>query len=239
MTDQTTPPPPPSPYPTARHTLRDDGRALDLEELPPRPRRRLLGAGANRVQIGLLAVLLIACGFIGGVLVEKGQTSSGASTGGELASALASLRSSRAGSGSAAGGPAAAGSGGGAGGFAGGGLRGRLAGGGATVGEVAYISGSTLYVSDFEGNTVKVTTSAGSTITRTVSAHLHDIHPGETVLVRGSKSATGTVSAESISVGSGGGVGGGFGGGLFGSATRSPGGAAGKGGGGEAPLFGR
>ncbi len=202
MTDQTTPPPPPSPYPTARQNLPDAGRALDLEELPPRPRRRLLGAGANRVQLALLAVLLVACGFIGGVLVEKGQTSSGTATRAGLASALASPRDSRGGAGGPAGNPAAPSGGGGAGGFAGGALRGRLAGGGTTVGEVAYISGSTLYVSDFEGDTVKVTTSAGSTITRTVNAHLHDIHPGETVLIRGSKSPTGTISAESISMGS-------------------------------------
>ena len=43
-----------------------------LEELPPRPRRRLLGTGGNPF-LGLLGVLLIACGFIGGVLVERGK----------------------------------------------------------------------------------------------------------------------------------------------------------------------
>ena len=37
----------------------------------PRPRRRLLSP-----VLALLGVLLIACGFIGGVLVEKGETSS-------------------------------------------------------------------------------------------------------------------------------------------------------------------
>ena len=45
-----------------------------LDELPPRPRRRLLGAGASPVPLALLGVLLIACGFIAGVLVEKGQS---------------------------------------------------------------------------------------------------------------------------------------------------------------------
>src|ERR1700722_558138 len=50
-------------------------------ELPPRPRRRLLGAGGNPIALGLLAVLLIACGFIGGVLVEKGETPSSGATG--------------------------------------------------------------------------------------------------------------------------------------------------------------
>ena len=46
-----------------------------IEELPPRPRRRLLAP----VPLALLGVLLIACGFIAGVLVEKGQTSSSSS----------------------------------------------------------------------------------------------------------------------------------------------------------------
>ena len=39
------------------------------EELPRRPRRRLL----TPVPLALLAALLIACGFVGGVLVQKGQ----------------------------------------------------------------------------------------------------------------------------------------------------------------------
>ena len=47
-------------------------------ELPRRPRRRLL----TPVPLTLLGVLLIAGGFIGGVLVEKGQTSSSSTAGG-------------------------------------------------------------------------------------------------------------------------------------------------------------
>ncbi len=199
----------------------------------PRPRRRLLGAGANPVPLVLLGVLLLACGFIGGVLVEKGQSPSsagGAAAG--LASRLAALRGA-AGAGSTTT-PGAAGSGGagsgstGAGGFAGGGgFAGRL-GGGATIGEVAYVSGSTLYVTDAEGNTVKVTTSPTSSITKTVKADLHGIHPGETVVVRGTKGSDGAVSAESISVGAGGGglsslFGGGGGRGAGGGAGGSSG----------------
>ena len=178
-----------------------------LEELPPRPRRRLLGTGGNPIFLALLGVLLIACGFIGGVLVEKGETSSSSGSGAAgLASRFAALRGARrrrihherqrrrqqrrggAGSGGAGGG-----------GFAGrfGGLGGA---GGATIGEVSYISGSTLYVTDAEGNTVKVTTSPASTITKTVKADVHGIHPGETVVVRGTKGSGGAVSAESISV---------------------------------------
>ncbi|MGA7704538.1 MAG: hypothetical protein WB998_06540, partial [Solirubrobacteraceae bacterium] len=46
--------------------------------LPRRPRRRLL----TPVPLALTGVLLVACGFIGGVLVEKGQNPSSSSAGG-------------------------------------------------------------------------------------------------------------------------------------------------------------
>ncbi len=174
------------------------------EELPPRPRRRLLGAGANHVALLLIGLLLVACGFIGGVLVEKGQSASSTSSatgGGGLASRLATLRG--AGSGGSTSG-AGGGFAGGLGALAGGGFAGRLGalagGGGATIGEVAYISGATLYVTDFEGATVKIHTSPASSITKTVKADLHAIHPGETVVVRGAKGKNGAISAESISV---------------------------------------
>ena len=67
------------------------------------------------------------------------------------------------------------------------GLFGRSGGGdsrraGATTGQVAYLSGSTLYVTNAEGNTIKVTTSPASTVTKTVKADVKGIHPGETVL---------------------------------------------------------
>jgi hypothetical protein len=220
-TEHTATPQPPAP-------LADDEWTQDHEELPPRPRRRLLGTGGNPVQIALLGVLLLACGFIGGVLVEKGQTSSttgGAAAG--LASKLAALRGTGA-SGSS-------GSSGGAGG-AGGGFARRFAGGApgdATIGEVAYISGSTLYVSGTEGNTVKVTTSPASSITKTVKSDVHGIHPGETVIVRGTKSASGAVSAESISVGAGAGAS------ASGSTRAGGGGGGASGGSGEPALFGK
>lgn len=198
--------------PLADDPLADDEWEQDREELPPRPRRRLLGVGANPIPIALLGVLLIACGFICGVLVEKGQTSSGTTAGGAagLASRFAALRAGGAGAGAARSGAA---TGGGAA-AAGGGFAGRFggAGGGATIGEVSYLSGSTLYVSDAEGDTVKVTTSPASSITKTVKTDVHGIHPGDTVVVRGAKSATGAVSAESVSVSSAGAAGGGGGG---------------------------
>ncbi len=202
--------------------------------------------GGNTSQIALLGVLLLACGFIGGVLVEKGQTSS-PSTGGAagLASRISALRGVTGtgsttgggtsgdftGSGRPGGGSTSGGTDGGSTG--GGGFPGRLGGfagaGSATIGEVSYVNGSTLYVTDAEGNTVKVTTSPASSITKTVKADLRGIHPGETVVVRGPKGTGGAVSAESISVNAGGGIASLFGG-AGGRGATTGGGSSGAGG---------
>ncbi len=205
--------------------LEDDGWAQDDEELPRRPRRRLLAP----LPLALLGVLLTACGFIGGVLVQKGQSSSSSSsaTGAAgLASRFAALR------GAASSSSSRTGAGGLAGAFG--------AAGAATTGEVTFIHGDTLYVSTAEGNTVKVSTSAGSSVTKTVKSSVKDIHPGETVVVTGSKGTNGVVSAESIRVGSsgaGGGLGSLFGGGGGSSGAGSTG-SGGSGSGGAAALFG-
>jgi hypothetical protein len=179
----------------------DEGDAPDAwldqgDELPPRPRRRLLAP----VPLALLAALLIACGFIGGVEVQKGQTSSsstataGAGAGG-FASRLAALGGARPGAGTAAGAGSTSGSSStGAAGAAG-------SGGGVTTGQVAYVSGNTLYVTTSQGNTVKVSAAAGAKVTKTVSTKAKSIHPGETVVVLGSRASNGSVSATSITVG--------------------------------------
>jgi hypothetical protein len=167
-------------------------------ELPPRPRRRLL----SPIPLALTGVLLIACGFIGGVLIEKGETSSSSSTGGAagLASRFAALRGGAAGTSSTAtrSGTAAASFGGAGGAGSTGFTR-------PTAGTVAYLDGSTLYVTNSEGNTVKVTTSAATSVTKTVKSSVDGIHPGETVTITGATGSGGAVSAESISVGSSGG----------------------------------
>jgi len=164
---------------------------VEPEQLPQRPRRRLFGKGGNPIFLVLLGVLLIACGFIGGVLIEKGETSSISGAGSGAAASLASrFRALRGGTGSTS----TTGSAGTSSGF----LR-------PTAGTVAYLAGSTLYVTNSEGNTVKVTTSAGTSVTKTVKSSLAGIHPGETVTVTGATGSNGAVSAESISVGSSGG----------------------------------
>ncbi len=74
---------------TAVHEEAEQWAEEPLEELPPRPRRRLF----TPIPVALFGVLLLACGFIGGVLVEKGQTSSTSSSSASgLASKFAALR---------------------------------------------------------------------------------------------------------------------------------------------------
>jgi hypothetical protein len=172
----------------------------DPVELPPRPRRRLLGAGGNPVALALLAVLLIACGFIGGVLVEKGETSSSGASGtaaSGLASRFAALRGGATGSSA---GSTRSSSATGAGGLFGGSGASRP-----TAGTVAYLDGSTLYVTNSEGNTIKVKTTPATSVNKTVTSSVKGIHPGETVTITGSTGSNGAVAAESISVGSSGG----------------------------------
>ena len=195
-----------------------DDRLLDLDDdvdayeddwepatqeraLPPRPRRRLV----TPVSAALTAVLIAALGFIGGVEVQKGQADNTAAAGGagsgRAALAAGAARPAR------------------AGGFAGrGGAQGN-----ATVGSVANKHGSTLYVKDRDGNTVRVKTTSHSKINRTTTASVGAIHPGDTVIVQGTTSSGGTITATQINATSasaasglaglfGGGGGGGFGG---------------------------
>jgi hypothetical protein len=199
-------------------------------ELPPRPRRRLL----TPVPLALMGVLLTACGFIGGVLVEKGESSSSSSGGGAsgLASRFAALRADASGASGASGTGARSGAGSAAGGFGSSGSSGGFT--RPTAGTVAYLDGSTLYVTNAEGNTVKVATSAGTTVDKTVKSAVKSIHPGETVTITGETGASGAINAESISVGA---SGGGFASLFGGSGTRGGSGGSAHGGG-EPALFG-
>lgn len=193
------------------------------EQLPRRPRRRLLGKGGNPVAVALLGILLAACGFIGGVLVEKGEASSSTSTS-AAASFASRFRDLAGGSGTSSS------STGGSSALPGGFTR-------PTAGTVATVEGSTLYVTNAEGNTVKVTTSRGTSVSKSVKSSVNAIHPGESVTITGSTASNGAVSAESISVGSSGsGLAALFGGagGGGGSGAGSAGSSSGK----EPALFG-
>jgi hypothetical protein len=123
------------------------------------------------VTIALAAVLIAAVGFIGGVQVQKHSQPAT---------------------------PAAAGLGGtrqGAGGQGGGFAQG---GGNATVGRVANVKGSTIYVTGADGTTIRVKTNANSKVTRTAKSRPSAIHPGDTVIVEGTTSDSGTVTASQI-----------------------------------------
>jgi hypothetical protein len=194
-----------------------EGDELDEpEQLPRRPRQRLL----TPIPVALIVALMTAAGFIGGVLVEKGEgSSSGSASSGSAG--LSALRSALGRGGAARGGSssAAGSSGAGTAGLPGG------SGVGATVGTVAFAGGSILYVTNSQGNTVKVTAAAGASVTKTVTATVKSIRPGETITVTGATGANGAISAESIRVGGGAGAGGGLGALLGGSGADASGGA--------------
>ena len=139
-------------------------------------RPRLLGAGANRPARALRGVLLIACGLIVGVHVEKDES---ASSGGGATAGLSSRVAASRGTTEATNGA-----------------------GQPTSGTVAHLSGSTLSVTTAQGATVKVKTSTGTSVTKTVKAKVKRIQPGETVTITGAAGSKGAVSAESLSVGS-------------------------------------
>ncbi|HEX4035632.1 MAG TPA: hypothetical protein VHX66_14400 [Solirubrobacteraceae bacterium] len=168
-----------------------------LEELPPRPRTRLL----TPLSVALALVLFAGCGFVGGVLVEKGQTSS--STG---ATGLASLLG---------GGRSGAGASGTAGGSATSGAAGRFAslfggtGSRGTVGTVANISGDKVYVTTTAGSTVEVVVPSVAKVTKSQSVGRRAIRPGDSLVVTGITASNGTVTASAVTdSGTGGGAGG-------------------------------
>lgn len=178
----------------------------ELDELPKRPRRKLLTPPI----VSLMLVLFAACGFIGGVLVQQGQGSSGAT--GIAGSGLASRFGASGATGTSGGGASSFRSlfGGGA------------AGGGATIGTVSSINGNTLYVTETSGNTVAVVTTPESKVTKSQSVGASAIHPGDSVVVDGITTSKGTVTASSVtdsgssSTSSGGGLAS-----LFGRSTSS------------------
>jgi hypothetical protein len=156
------------------------------DPIPVRPRARPV----TPVRVTLLALLLLAAGFIGGVEVQKrsGSSSSPSSFAGRFT-----------GAGTTRGGTAS-----------------DPAGSGATVGQVADVHGRTLYVTESGGATVKVRTTASTKVTRTAVSHVRAVHPGDTVIVQGSTSSSGTVKAARVTATAsnalGGGGFGGFGG---------------------------
>jgi hypothetical protein len=172
----------------------DDDERQPADTLPERPRRKLV----TPVSGGLLAIVLVAGGFIGGVQVQQHQgngTNNGAARNGLPAAFAARLAQ-------------------GGGGTGGGGS------GGATV---ANVKGSTLYVTSADGTTVKVKTNDNSKVTRNASSNVANVHPGDTVVIQGSTASSGTVTASSITATAKGVTSAGFGGGAAATTGSAPG----------------
>ena len=159
------------------------------ETLPPRRRRFVFG----RAAMALTGVLVLALGFIGGVEVQKSQGSAISAT---------PATAARSGFGGRGGFPLAGGGGAGS--------------GDVVTGTVANKNGRYIYIKDASGNTVRVKTTSNSTISRNAKAKTSAIHPGDTVVIQGTKAKDGTVTATRVNATAQGASAGGFGGGGFG-----------------------
>jgi hypothetical protein len=195
--------------------LADPYYAEPLDELPSRPRRRLL----TPLTVALMLALFAACGFVGGVLVQKGQSSSPTVVG-------ASSFASRGGA-AASGATGAAGAAGGRGGFAS--RLGSLFGGGSgslgTAGTVTNIDGDKLFVTTTAGTMTEVVMTPSSKVTKSESVGRSSIHPGDSIVVSGITGSNGSVTAATITdsgSSASGGVASLFGGGSSSSGATSP-----------------
>lgn len=134
------------------------------QELPPRPRNRLLAP----LPLALIAVLIAATGFLGGVLAQKGSEGGGATAGlpaGIPTDLPASFPSGNASA--------------------------------AVSGTVSSVNGHTIYVKDSGGTTVAVRVEDGSKVSRDSNVGVKKIRPGDSVVVQGARHGS-TVKASSI-----------------------------------------
>jgi hypothetical protein len=166
-----------------------------------------------RIPAAVLVLLLVAGGaFWGGAVAEKNHAASTAGTS-AAASRFRSLFSSSSSSGSSS-------RTGGASSFFGGTST------AAATGEISFIKGDTLYITNSSGNIVTVIASSSTKVTRDASTDVSALKPGDTVVVQGSTAKDGTVTASSISStaqGVSAAGGGGFGGGGLGGGGSSSG----------------
>jgi hypothetical protein len=146
---------------------------------PPRQGIRLA------VPTAILAVLaLLGIGFWGGAIAEKHHNPPAGTALSSLANRFAAAR-----------GAAGAGAGRGSGAGTGAGSTG----GAATEGIVTGVQGNTLYVTNAHGDLVKVTPGPSATITQSSPTPLSGLATGNTVIVRGTTNADGSVTATAIS----------------------------------------
>jgi hypothetical protein len=156
------------------------------EELAARPPRAKL----PRLTLALGAGVLVAVGFVGGVLAQKhyGPSSTGtANRASALASAFAGARGRGFGGGGGGGGLGAGGTGG--------------LGANSITGSITVVSGDTLYVTASDGTVYTVKTSGSTTVSITSSGSLSQLKPGQTVTIAGTSGGSGTVDATTITAG--------------------------------------
>jgi len=180
---------------SAEELLSIPPRADNLaEELAARPQRTKL----PKLTLALSAGVLIAAGFVGGVLAQKHY---GTASGGAGRAALASTFAGR---GAGAGTGTGAAGRGGFGGFSGGGGGGAATGGfaGSSItGSITVVSGDTLYVTSTTGTVYTVKTSGTTTVKLSSSGSLSQLKPGQTVTISGAQGSGGTVTATTITAG--------------------------------------
>jgi hypothetical protein len=177
----------------------DDG---DHDVIPPRPRGRLL----RPLPMALIALIIAAAGFLGGIEAQKGsEGGSGAAAGpggGGLPNFAALKEAAGGATAGSEGGAESAGGEGAAGGSestaATGGAPSFGASSAAATGTVTSVEGHTIYVKESDGTTVAVKVGDGATVTRDSNVAAKKIHPGDTVTVEGSKHGS-TVRASSVS----------------------------------------
>lgn len=196
-----------APEPSAEELLSLPPRADHLaEELAARPARAKL----PRITLALGAGVLVAAGFIGGVLVQKhygGASGAGGNArAGAFASAFAGGRGNATGAAGTGSGTGRGGfGGGGGGGFGGGGAGGFGAGGGlggdSITGSITVVTGDTLYITAADGTVYTVKTSGSTSVSISSSGSLSRLKPGQKVTVSGTAGSGGTVEATTITAG--------------------------------------
>ena len=178
---------------------RADNLAVELAARPPRAR-------LPRVTLALSAGILIALGFVGGVLAQKhyGGSSGAAGRTSALASSFAAARGTGAGAGAGRGrfgGGAGTGTGAGTGAGAGAGAGAGGFGGNSITGSITVVSGDTLYITASDGTVYTVKASGSTTVKLSSSGSLSQLKPGQTVTISGSQGSGGTVNATTITAG--------------------------------------
>ncbi len=151
------------------------------DEWPVRTTRR--GVSMRRPTAILLTLLVAAGAFWGGAAVQRSQ---GGSTSG-AATALASRFRALVGRGTS-----------GASGFAGAFGGGGAASTAAATGTITVVDGATLYVTEAGGSIVEVMLGPSTKVTRDAPSSAAALRPGDSVVVEGSTSKSGAVSATSV-----------------------------------------